>query len=311
MIRADAYLIARVSGERIRDEFLAILSQDGARAQLEVLDRLDLLCRIIPELADTKGVEQPSQHYWDVWGHLLHTVETAELVLKGHQHSAIYTLVPWKAETEAYFNEEASDGHSRRTLLKLAGLLHDIAKPQTKKRDETGRTRFLGHSVLGATHSAILLNRLRLSTRGNGMVTKMVEQHLRPTSLRQGIQLPTSRAIYRYFRDLDDVAIDTLYLCLADYLAAKGPNLVLEDWADHARMVSHVLLVGTQQASHAKPRRLLTGHDLMERYGLIPGPKMGSVLEKVREARATGEITTQEEAFALVTDTLNSHSGQE
>ena len=311
LIRAEAPQVARVSGERVRDEFLAILSRDGARGQMEVLDRLDLLCRIIPELAPTKGVDQPTQHYWDVWGHLLHTVETAELVTKGHQNSAIYTLVPWTAETEAYFNQEVSDGHTRRTLLKLAGLLHDIAKPQTKQRDATGRTRFLGHSELGANLSATLLGRLRLSSQGIDLVTKMVEQHLRPAHLRQGDQLPTPRAIYRYFRDLDGVTIDTLYLSLADYLAAKGPNLVLDDWADHARMVSHVLQVGTQQASPAKPDRLLTGHDLMAHFGLNPGPQIGLVLEKVSEARATGEITTREEALALAAAAVNSHPEQE
>ena len=87
LVRADSHRISQVSGERVRDEFLALLRLDRARGHLEVLDRLDLLCRIIPELALTKGVEQPKVHYWDVWGHSLHAVETAELVTKGHQNS--------------------------------------------------------------------------------------------------------------------------------------------------------------------------------------------------------------------------------
>ena len=94
------------------------------RGSLEVLDRLDLLCRVVPELAEAKGVEQPRVHYWDVWGHLMHSVESAEGVTKGHQHSPIYTLVYWTAETDAHFRQEAGDGHSKRTLLKLAALFH-------------------------------------------------------------------------------------------------------------------------------------------------------------------------------------------
>jgi len=299
LIRRDASQIDRVSGERLRDELLAILAGDGARGQLEVLDRLDLLCRVIPELALTKGVDQPKVHYWDVWGHLLHSVETAELVTKGHQNSGIYMLVPWTEHLAEHFSEVVSDGHTRRTILKLTALLHDIAKPQTKSVDETGRTRFFGHSELGAEMAASRLAELRLSARGIAMVSKMVEQHLRPGNMRQGVDLPTSRAIYRYFRDLGDVAIDTLYLALADYLAAKGPELMPDEWGDHARIIAHILESGTRQTVSEKIQRLVTGHDLMQELGLEPGPRVGLLLERINEARAAGEVSTREEALAL------------
>ncbi len=299
LIRTEAFRINRVSGERLRDELLAILAGDGARGQLEVLDRLDLLCRVIPELALTKGVDQPKVHYWDVWGHLLHSVETAELVTKGHQNSAIYMLAPWTLDLAEHFSEKVSDGHTRRTILKLTALLHDIAKPQTKGIDETGRTRFLGHSELGAEMAASRLTELRLSARGIAMVAKMVEQHLRPGNMRQGVDWPTSRAIYRYFRDLGDVAVDTLYLALADYLAAKGPELMPDQWGEHARIIAHILEYGTRQTASEKIPRLVTGHDLMQELGLEPGPKVGLLLEKINEARAAGEVNTREEALAL------------
>ncbi len=310
-IRSDAPLISRVSGERLRDEFLAILSEDGVRGHLQILDQLDLLCRVIPELAMTKGVDQPRVHYWDVWGHLLHTVEHAELVTKGHQNSPIYSMVPWMAEMEEHFQQEASDGHDRRTILKLAALFHDIAKPQTKQQDATGRTRFLGHPELGAEMATARLGQLRLSSRGIGMVAKMVEQHLRPANMSQDGEWPTNRAIYRYFRDLGDVAIDTLYLALADYLAAKGPNLVLEQWADHARMVNHILQTGTQQVRPEPPARLVTGHDLMQHFGISPGSLVGALLERIEEARATGEITTREEALSLAAEAIDNPQFQE
>ena len=204
-----APLISQVSGDRIRNEFLGILSMDGARGYLQVLDHLDLLCRIIPELAPAKGVEQPKEHYWDVWDHSLHAVEFAELVTKGHQNSPIYTLVPWPEEREGYFSQVISNGHNRRTVLKLAALLHDVAKPQTKHTDETGRTRFLGHPEMGSAIAQTRLTEMRLSSRGIAAVCKMVEEHLRPATMQQALELPTNRAIYRYFRDLGDVAIDT------------------------------------------------------------------------------------------------------
>jgi poly(A) polymerase len=307
LVLSEAHRISQVSGERVRDEFLALLSMDGARGHLEVLDRLDLLCRIIPELAETKGVEQPKEHYWDVWGHLLHTVETSELVTKGHQNSPIYSFVPWTPETASYFCQEFSDGYSRRTLLKLAALFHDIAKPQTKGKDQTGRTRFLGHSELGAAMAEARLAQLRLSSRGIAMVAKMVEQHLRPGHMQQGVEWPTPRAVHRYFRDLGEVAIDTLYLSLADYLGAKGPALSAGDWASHARMVAHVLEQGTRRPAHQGPCRLITGHELMEHFNLSPGPLIGNMLESIDEAAAAGEIASRGEALAVAAEVLRSH----
>ena len=278
---------------------MAILAQDGARAHLEVLDRLDLLCLIIPELELTRGVDQPSAHYWDVWNHNLHTVEYAELITRGHQNSAIYSLAPWNAEAEAYFAEEVGDGFSRRTVLKLAGLLHDIAKPQTKAPDKTGRIRFLGHSELGAEMVTERLTQLRFSARIVGMVARMVEHHLRPSQLRHGDEDPTPRAMHRYYRDVGDVAVDTIYLAMADYLAAKGPEVVADRWANHARMLGDLLQAGREKAPAKGPQRLLTGHDLMQHLDLPPGPHIGRLLAQIDEARAAGEIATPEEALAL------------
>ncbi len=300
-IRAAAPLLERVSSERVRDELLRILAADGARGQLEVLDRLDLLGRIIPELALTKGVEQPrAYHYWDVWNHLLHTVESAELVTRGHQHSAIYSLSPWTAETAAHFEGEAGDGYSRRTILKLAALLHDIAKPQTKQLDDAGRIRFFGHSELGAGMAQERLTQLRLSSRSVAMVGGMVEHHLRPAQLRQGDKMPSRRAIYRYFRDAGAVAIDTIYLALADYLAARGPEIAAAAWAGYAAMLTYVLQTGTGQMPEgmaAGPPRLVNGRDLMEHFNLPPGPQIGRLLAELAEAQAVGEITTKEEGL--------------
>jgi poly(A) polymerase len=310
LIRSDAHRIEQVSPERVRDEILAILAGDHARSQLEILDRLDLLCRVIPELAFTKGVSQPKVHYWDVWGHSIHAVETAELVTQGHQNSAIYSHVPWTPESEDYFAQKVSDGHTRRTILKLAALLHDIAKPQTRAEDATGRTRFLGHSEMGAEMAEGRLSHLRLSSRGIAMVSKMVEQHLRPSNMHQGLDFPSNRAIYRYYRDLGEVAIDTLYLAMADYLAAKGPEIVTADWARHARMMTHILRGGIEQAGPDRPARLVTGHDLIQWFSLRPGPQIGVVIERINESQASGEITTREQAMAKAAEILNGLKNQ-
>lgn len=306
-IRRDAPLLRQVSPERVRDEFLAILAADGARVQLEVLDRLDLLCRVIPELEPTRHCQQPrAHHYWDVWGHLLHCVEYAEAVTAGHRNNAIYTISPWTAVEDAHFSQPVGDGHNRRTALKLAALLHDIAKPQTRAPDAAGRIRFLGHSEQGAEIVERRLSALRLSRRTVDLVSTMVLHHLRPSQLRHGPEMPSRRAIYRYYRDLGDAAVDTLYLAMADVLAARGPELSPEPWGNYARMIAVVLDAGANPSPGTDcARGLVNGHDLMEALHLQPGPRIGALLERLREAEAVGEVASREDAIALAARLLN------
>ena len=307
LIRRDAHLLHRVSPERVRDEFMAILAADGARPQLEVLDRLDLLCRVIPELEAAKHCQQPrSHHYWDVWGHLLHCVEYAEEVTAGHRNNAIYTMAPWTAKEDSYFAEIIGDGHTRRTVLKLAALLHDIAKPQTRAADADGRVRFLGHSEQGSEIVQRRLSSLRLSRRITDLVSDMVLHHLRPSQLRHGSAMPSPRAIFRYYRDVGDASVDTLYLAMADVLSARGPDLAPERWANYAKMVAAVLEAGAEQPGNrnGKPP-LINGHDLMDSLDLPPGPRIGSLLERLREAEAVGEISSREDAMELAARLVN------
>ena len=301
LIRRDAQLLHRVSPERVRDEFMSILAAPDARPQLEVLDRLDLLCRVIPELEATKQCQQPrSHHYWDVWGHLIHCVEYAEEVTAGHRNNAIYTMAPWTAKEDAYFAEVIGDGHNRRAVLKLAALFHDIAKPQTRAADAEGRVRFLGHSEEGAEIVQHRLASLRMSRRITDLVAEMVLHHLRPSQLRHGSAMPSPRAIFRYYRDVGDAAVDTLYLAMADVLAARGPDLSPERWANYARMVAAVLESGTEQPGNRNGNPpLINGHDLMDALDLPPGPRIGSLLERLREAEAVGEISSREDAMKL------------
>jgi poly(A) polymerase len=113
-------------------------------------------------------------------------------------------------------------------------------------------------------------------------------------------ELPTKRAIYRYFRDTGDVGIDTIFLNLADHLATRGPNLELKEWRRHTRSVSHVLEERFSEVSVVSQPRLINGHDLIDILGMSPGPEMGRLLEAVREAQAAGEVTTRDEAFRFV-----------
>lgn len=299
--RRDAALVNTTAPERVRDEFLKLLAQPGPTLSLRLLDSLGLLSRLLPELDAGRGVTQPREHHWDVFQHCLETPGQVErLVVASAGDDFVAQAAPRFEGMGDYFGAVVSDGHTRLTLLKLAGLLHDVGKPATRSVERSGRIRFLGHHMEGARQCRDILRRLRFSRRGVDMVARMVEYHLRPRQLAQRGELPTPRAVYRYYRDLGDVAVDTLYLNLADYLAARGPLLSPEEWAEHCRVIAHVLREGVERKPEAATPRLLDGHDIMEVFGLSPGPQVGQLLELVREAQGSGEVKDREEALALV-----------
>ena len=135
--------------------------------------------------------------------HTVQAVEAAHAVTSpaSCRNVSLLATLCWDEDMERHFEEMVSDGHSRRTILKVGALFHDIAKPQTKAVDATGRTRFLGHPKQGAVVAEERLRALRISARGIRSVSAMVDAHLRPTQMSQELELPSQRAIYRFFRD--------------------------------------------------------------------------------------------------------------
>jgi poly(A) polymerase len=115
---------------------------------------------------------------------------------------------------------------------------------------------------------------------------------------------PTGRAIYRYFRDTADAGIDILYLSLADHLATRGPELMVAGWKAHADVVRFVLDEHFKKKAIEPPPKLVDGHDLMRIFGLKPGPRLGKLLEVVKEAQAAGELTTREQALEYIRRTV-------
>lgn len=303
-IRQVAPLVDRVAKERVREELLRLLDEAGATASLRLLDRLGLLARLFPELERGRGVSQPPEHHFDVLDHGLETPGQLERLLAEPDGDPVPLSVPHREEMAGYFAQEAAGGHPRLSLVKLACLLHDVGKPYTRTVEPSGRIRFLEHAVVGAAIADDALRRLRFGRRERELVAGMVRYHLRPTQMAPRGELPTPRAIYRYFRDVGPVAKDVLYLCMADYLAARGPRLDLQDWRRHCRLVAHILEQGRVQRGPEGPPKLLTGHDIMRAFSLEPGPLIGHLLEIAREAQAEGLVTTKEEALSLLKSRL-------
>jgi poly(A) polymerase len=304
-----AVLLPRAAGERQREELVRILATPHAASGIRLLEALGLLQELMPEITAARGVGQPFEHhYWDVFDHSVEALAALDMMLAPQVDESRW-LAPVFREVLAGFDLDAYldgtvGGHSRRVLLKLAGLLHDVSKPETKAEQPDGRIRFLGHAEQGAARAQAICERLRFGAKEARFVSLLVEEHLRPTQLTQGDSLPTKRALYRFFRDLGEAAPACLFLSLADAAAARGPRLEKDRWAGHVAYVAWVLENGLHPQAEVRPQRLIDGEALMAALRLEPGPEVGRLLAAIEEGHAVGELSTQEEAIALARSLL-------
>ena len=92
--------------------------------------------------------------------------------------------------------------------------------------------------------------------------------------------------------------IDVCLLSLADRLAAAGTELPIEKWLAELEVVEALLSAWWEQYDQAvKPPRLVSGNDLIDIFGMDPGPKMGALLSAIEEAQACGEIATRRQVL--------------
>ena len=306
-IRSRSRLLAEVAAERQRDELVQMLRTDRAATALRLLDEVELLDSLLPEAAVMREVEQPKEHNWNVFGHSLAAVEALDMMLcpdepEGQPGASLWlelwAQLAWWDGGRDYFRAQIVPNTHRCALMKLAGFLHDVGKPQTKTFEEGGRMRFFGHAHVGAEIAARAMRRLRFSSREVKFVSAMIEAHLRPLQMAQQ-GAPTRKAIYRFFRDTGDAGIDTLFLSLADHLGTVGPRVDPDGWRQHVSLVSYVIQKRLAGGEVVEPQKLIAGEDIMDALDVPPGPLLGELLEAIREAQASGEVTTQEEAIAL------------
>jgi poly(A) polymerase/tRNA nucleotidyltransferase (CCA-adding enzyme) len=291
LIRAHAAALAGVSAERVRDELVAILALARAAPAVRQMEALGLLVAVLPEVEPMRATTQSAPHRFPVLEHSLRAVAAADRLLAG-----LPALAPFGDELAPHVREELGGGIDRAQVLKLAALLHDVAKPETR-RAVRGRIRFFGHDVIGAERARAIGERLRLPGRVIDVLARLVRHHLRPMHLDQA-GVVTRRARYRFFRDLGEEARDLLLLAIADGAAVTGES-PFRTWRRSALLRD--LLSGwreEQAATSAAP--LLRGDDVMHHFGIGPGPEVGRLLARAREAQALGRVGTRAEALAFL-----------
>jgi poly(A) polymerase len=187
-------------------------------------------------------------------------------------------------------------GVTRAMTLKLAALLHDVAKPETRRRVD-GRVRFFEHDVIGAARARAIGERLKLPERAIAVVERLVRHHLRPMHLASAAAI-TSRARYRFYRDLREDTRDLLLLVLVDAAAVTGASPVTT-WR-RAPLVRELMHGWAEQRAVTAAPPLVRGEDVMARFRLEPGPRVGWLLARAREAQHLGRVANREEALAYL-----------
>ncbi len=286
-IKRDAHLINKVSMERIREELFKVLSSSRCFETLELMDKVGLLDRVIPQLGIMKKVHQGGYHHLDVWKHTLEVINQFELLVSEIKDSFI----------QNYLQEEVAGGHKRYALIKFSCLLHDIGKPDTKKK-EKDRMTFHGHEHVGAGITRLIAKQLKLSVKERYFLEDQVTWHLRPGYLSNFKKL-SERMIFRFLRDTKEEALSVLLLALADQGATRGLLTTKAKFEHHKKTCWQVIDRVIEDKNKKPLVRLLTGNDLIKKLKLKPSPLFTKILTGVQEAQALGKVTTKQEALVL------------
>ncbi|MBN2386608.1 MAG: CCA tRNA nucleotidyltransferase [Anaerolineales bacterium] len=326
-MKTASVLLGDASPERLRDELFRILEGPRPAVCLRALDLLGALEPVLPELPALKGVDQPAPHVHDVWEHTLAVVSRLEAILDvlapGHdpdRGADLYNgllslrLGRYRQEIRAHFASAINVNRSLRGLLFFAALFHDVAKPDTLQVDEVGQVRFWGHDQQGAAAAAARARTLALSNDEIERLEAVVRNHMRvlfhTTRLLKEKREPSRRAIYRFFRAAGPAGVELCLLALADLRATYEQTLPQETWSAGLDVVRLLLENWFEKRDESiAPPPVVNGDELMLAFTLPPGPRIGELLEAIREAQAMGQVTTKKEALALAREKNTESSG--
>ncbi len=279
-VRAGAPLLARPSAERVRDELIAMLGLPDPALAMRIARSLGLLDVVLPALSPVTGAA------WDrtlaVLGRLSglwltisarRTDETAAQFALG---MVVMALDRYRPQLQEHLDALRS-GRPHRALLMLAGLL----------------------AGLGSTAAATVGEQLRLS----GEERDWLEHAVGAMPVALELRAPNVLDLHRYWRTAGAAGIDGLLLALAATLAEQGTALDQHAWVRQLEAARLLLAAWfDQRQTLIEPAPLVSGTDLMKALGLKPGPVIGKLLDALREAQVTGQITTAAEALALATE---------
>ncbi|MCH5243273.1 MAG: HD domain-containing protein [Lentimicrobiaceae bacterium] len=263
--------IRSLSAERITEELNKIILSPKPSYGFKLLDAAEILPVIFPELCTLKGVETRNK--------------------KSHKDNFEHTLEV--LDHVAYANGNL--------WLRWAALLHDIAKPKTKRFEEPRGWTFHGHEFIGGKMVPGIFRRFKLPMDENmRFVKKMVELHLRPIILAEDIVTDSAvrRLLFEAGEDIDSL----MALAKAD-ITSKNREKVLR-YRNNFVIVERKLKELEEKDRIRNFQPPVSGNDIMEYYGLAPCAEIGIIKTRIKDAILDGEIENdRQQAWALMLKT--------
>lgn len=239
VIKKNSVWLEAISKERIRDEFVKIIMADNAAGGIELLRELGLLKYIVPELLDNVGVAQSKHHIYDCYQHAVKSLE-------------------YSAKKKFNFH------------VRMAALLHDIAKPRVKTGEGESAI-FYNHEIVGAKMVFQILNRLKFSKKDVEKITKLVRFHL----FYYNVDEVGEASVRRLVKNVGPENMEELLqVRQADRIGSGVPKA--EPYK--LRHLKYLIEKVAKDPISAKMLKV-NGENIMEILTEKPGPKIGQILD--------------------------------
>ena len=255
-IKDSSNRISIVSWERIRDELIKTLSTSKPSVGLVIMQKTGLLQTVFPEIDVMYDMDQsPEWHHKDIFAHTLQVVDNAAKL-------------------------------TNKMEIRFAALVHDIAKPVTRKIDPVKGYTFHGHDAIGERMLNKVAKRLRLSNQLAGYIKKLTLLHLRPIAIAKSEV--SDSAVRRLMVAAGEEIEDLMILCRAD-ITTKNPNRV-KRYLKNFDLVEQKMKTVMSKDSAKSFQSPVRGKEIMEIFKIKEGKLVGELKKSVEEAILEGVI---------------------